>query len=224
MLKNYSIGLLAFFLILMSCSKDKVNNGLELYQEYQGGILFYFLQEGDLGYIPGETHGLIASFEDLSTSEGEFEAPWGCCPDEYPFDDCIDIPGAENEAIGMGLQNTRAILEACQEENIVARLCDEYSTTYKDVVYNDWYLPSYGEIIKMNRPKDYILDHSEYYWTSSQDASNNNPNEVAIEVFGWVDQCWEPYNPMDSEGCWHVGSVGGSPKYHKLRVRAVRSF
>ncbi|NJB37080.1 DUF1566 domain-containing protein [Croceivirga sp. JEA036] len=201
-----------------------MNDGLELYQEYQGGILFYFLQEGDLGYVPGETHGLIASFEDLSTSEGEFEVPWGCCPDEYPFDDCIDISGAENEAIGAGLQNTHAILEACQEVNIAARLCDAYSIEYEGVVYDDWYLPSFMEIQKMNRPKDYILDHSVYYWTSSQDATLNNSNKIAIEVFGWVDQCWEPYDPRDPEGCWHVGSFLGSPKYQKLRVRAVRSF
>ena len=34
---------------------------------YQGGIIFYIFQEGDTGYVEGETHGLIAAVEDQSS-------------------------------------------------------------------------------------------------------------------------------------------------------------
>nr|WP_299071517.1 hypothetical protein [uncultured Allomuricauda sp.] len=158
----------------------------------------------------------------MQTLEGDLEVPWGCCPDKFSDSEdlCIDIPEAENKAIGYGLQNTLAILDVCNEPNIAARLCSDYIVEYEGVMYDDWYLPSLNEIRKMNIDKEYILDHGDTYWTSSQGSYNNY--EYAEEVFGWVDQCGPPYNP--SEGCWHVGNLGGMYKSDCLKVRAVRSF
>jgi hypothetical protein len=204
--------------IAASCSKDD-GPFLKYGDHYQGGIVFYIFQEGDKGYVPGKTHGLIASFDDLQTADGELEVPWGCCPNTM---DCLDISGAENISIGYGQENTLAILAACDEPNIAARLCDDYSIEFKGEVYDDWYLPSYKEITKMNKPKEYILEHAITYWTSTQNKDREPSNEYAKQVFGWVDQCGPPYPYSDA--CWHVGSIGGEAKWHKSRVRAVRSF
>lgn len=198
--------------IAASCSKDD-GPFLKYGDHYQGGIVFYIFQEGDKGYVPGETHGLIASFDDLQTADGELEVPWGCCPNTM---DCLDISGAENIGIGYGQENTLAILAACNEPNIAARLCDDYSIEFEGVVYNDWYLPSYSELAEMNQAKEFLLDYPQTYWTSEQSKI-----DMATTGVGWVDQCGPPY-PY-SDGCWSV-SIDASEKHWKHKVRAVRNF
>jgi len=98
----------------------------------KGGIIFYILQAGDIGYVAGQVHGLIAATSDQSISE-----EWGC--------NGTSISGANGAAIGTGNQNTIAIEAGCISPGIAADLCANYT----DGTYNDWFLPSKDELNQM---------------------------------------------------------------------------
>lgn len=95
-------------------------------EEYQGGKVVYIFKEGDIGYVPGEVHGMILA--DIFIPN----APWGCQGTSI----------ATSNAIGSGPANTKAIIAACTELGIAARLVDDLE--FKG--FSDWYLPSSEEI------------------------------------------------------------------------------
>lgn len=202
--------------IAASCSKDD-GPFLKYEDHYQGGIVFYIFQEGDKGFVPGETHGLIASFDDLQTADGELEVPWGCCANTM---DCLDISVVESIGIGYGQENTLAILAVCDEPNIAARLCDDYSIEFEGEVYDDWYLPSIREIKKMHTFKKSILPMFTDNWSSTQ---NPNNRDMAVSHYLVDDQCLPSSGYPPEEACFTSIDFDYS-KASQLKVRAVRNF
>lgn len=118
--------------------------------EKLGGIVAYVFEKEDIGYVEGEEHGYIMSKKSLGIYK------YGCSGK--------NLIGAESDN---GKQNTIDILNDCNELNIAAKICSDYTVTEGNKVYDDWFLPSRKELSAhfkfRNRPNlnDYFNIHSD---------------------------------------------------------------
>jgi len=154
--------------LLTESPLDILNSGVSidsLYgKTYVGGFIFY------LNTMDGT--GMVAATEDQSEN-----AEWGCIG--------VDIPNLVNVAllaappwvdltaaganIGEGESNTNAILAACNETNIAAKLCRDLG--------DEWFLPSIGELNLMYENL-FLKGHgnigNDFFWSSSENADLNS--------------------------------------------------
>ncbi|MGI9192059.1 MAG: DUF1566 domain-containing protein [Chitinophagaceae bacterium] len=143
--------------------KAKNNDGSCFYADsakaignnYGGGIICYHFKQNDVGYVPGETHGLIMVPQSLGT------ALWGCAGGE--------ITGADEQQVGAGEQNTIDITNGCNEAGIAARLV--FESSYNG--YNDWFLPSYNELRGIFENRMTLSLPQTTCWSSSEDNASN---------------------------------------------------
>ena len=135
--------------------------------------------------FPSGQHGLIASQFDANIG-----TDWGCFG--------IAFPNAQNEGIGFGKINTKAILKGCATPNIAARICENYAFGG----FEDWYLPSKDELNALYQNKDLVGGFSDYYYWSSTESRT---------YYAWIQ-------------AFLGGTQGTQVKSSQYRVRAIRSF
>ena len=145
--------------------------------QYKGGIIFYI--------EPMKGGGLLVSNDDIS-----YNSSWGCVS---------NITLANNKSVGIGQSNSDAILAQCGAIGAVG-MC----ANYKYGKYDDWYLPSLGElelIYKNLKETDKEKFSVGYYWSSTQ------KDAVTAFRYGFLG-----------------GNSGEADKSTSQLVRAVRKF
>ncbi|MBK7230693.1 MAG: VCBS repeat-containing protein [Saprospiraceae bacterium] len=123
------------------------NFNLKIGDYLAGGIYFYHNNE----------FALIAAPRDQNHTH------WGC--------EGVEINGADSSGIGSGEENTRHIIDQCNEPGIAAHQADTLTLNG----FTDWYLPSINELQLMIES---LYDHGfgfisqNYYWSSTESNKN----------------------------------------------------
>ena len=129
-----------------------VTNSVAVNDIYAGGRVAYIFNSGDtfntvtnIGYISGETHGIIDSMWE-----------WGCkwCPHSDYF------PGTQNTGIGWSLYNTIYV------SGLTVGACDD-ARHYAVSGYTDWCIANSTECDYLNYSQVGV-----YYWTTHKDHTN----------------------------------------------------
>jgi hypothetical protein len=111
-----------------------------------GGRVFYVTDGG--------LHGLEAALSDQGST-----IQWGC----------FGTSVSTGTAVGTGAQNTAAIVAAC-EAGTAAYLADIHT----QLGFDDWFLPSKGELDLLFSAKDVVGGFaSSFYWSSSQASATH---------------------------------------------------
>jgi hypothetical protein len=183
---------------------------------YGGGVVAYIFKSGDPGYVPGETHGLIAATADQTPAD-----PWKVAWSNI----AADLIGAtaQGTALGTGRTNTAAIVaQTLGNETVGYVYCTSGAAhVCADLVeggYDDWYLPSKDELNKLYLNQETIggFNPSGYYqayWSSSECAGES----------GLV-LAWYQYFRVGSANPEDNGRQTTDYKTQICSVRAVRSF
>ena len=176
----------------------KTNNEIKIGQKLYGGIIFYIDESGK--------HGLVAAMEDLTEGAVNngidmYGYRWGC------FQESVN--GAEGTSIGTGYQNTMDIVnQGCTPEN-GALTAAQAALAYESNGYDDWFIPSKDELLKM-------------YNTIGSGGPEGNIGRFSNDLY------WSSSEINDNAACYVSFSGGFSSSYYGKylvgMVRVIRAF
>jgi len=170
---------------------------------YEGGVVFYFFQDGDPGYVDGEYHGLICA---ISDQDGGIGIQW--------YNGSYTTTGATATAIGSGQTNTTTIIAEQGAGSYAATVCDNYTVDG----YDDWFLPSRDELNEMYQNKAAI-----------DATATANGGQAFVGTIYWSSSEYSNYYAWlqdfsNGSQSFLVGNQSNYDKNHTNRVRAVRAF
>jgi hypothetical protein len=186
-----------FLLALLSCNKEEIttpvikssveekssaNDLIFIGAHYQGGIIFWIDSTGK--------HGLIAALKDYKNS-----IKWAS-EHESVFNNITD------ESIGAGEENTKEIIKTLRRGTYAALACHKLEVG----VYDDWFLPSKGELHEMFVQRNVIGNLLGFnYWSSTESTGS------IIGTYAWAQNM-----VFDSQVEFLKNST--------LAIRAIRRF
>jgi len=165
---------------------------------YGGGVVYYILRSGDLGYDANVQHGLIAATSDQSNG-----VDWAKTNTNI---------GATAENIGYGLSNTNLIIA---NQGNTGTYGAKIARDYNGGGYTDWFLPSAQELHTLFLATSLLgvnaLGSNTYYLSSTEYSTTNCIYEGTMG----------DYYKQPGNGAYPAGTT---KTYNGLHVRAIRSF
>ena len=170
---------------------------------HQGGRVFYFLQENDLGYDPLIRKGLIAATQDQgnTTFWASIDGGGSSVPGLSPY-------------IGYGMANSILMDEDYKTSPYAVASCFDYETGVEPELYNDWYLPSKMELLQMYKQRSVIGGFkASWYWCSYEASADF---ALAMDFGNYKGTEYAADEDRFDLGVWK--------KNNYINVRAIRSF
>ena len=153
---------------------SNVPSSIKIGDNLQGGKVAYIFRPGEFGYVPGQVHGIIASYARLP----QISASWG-------FRGTGVLVGTST-ALGTGCENTLKIITAItnfaangrsEVKLSSAQACLDYSSEG----YEDWFLPSLDELKKLKEVSNLIGDESGGEFGSSSETDATTCKTLALD-------------------------------------------
>jgi hypothetical protein len=143
------------------------NQTISVGMKYQGGIVIYVFTENDGNYlyIPDEQHGLIISPNDLNDNTGIVWAP------------IIGYDGLTYSGTTQGEYNTNRIELYFRNGFTKKEYAAGLTLAFRGGGFNDWYLPSKGELNIAYQNRQFIgtFNLNSWYWSSTHERGFNTP-------------------------------------------------